>query len=845
MGYNRGMRVEMIIARRELRGDKRLFAMSALTTAMAAALLSATLSLADFFRDSFNREARALLGGDAAVRILSRDFSENELAWLRENSAQLSRVNVARVLASAEADARLASLKSVDAHYPLAGKVEMSRGAFSPGALSGGRNDNGEWPAIVAPGLLELLEVPDGGSFSAAGLTLRIVGVMTREPDPDRRMWVGAPSVLISDAAMAASGLLGPGGVVERHARVLLRGNESADEWRSRLEAAFPNNDWRARTPEQAAGGARRFVERMRKFLALASLAAMLVAGIGAGGAVAAFLRARMRAVAVLKMLGARAEVVRRAYLFLSLLFVFVGAVVGIVVGELAVMQVAPKLSANLPFPLQPAWSWSAALRSLFIAMLTGVAFAAPPIARFARLNPAALFNAGGREDDLPSASFRDWLLAGSAAAGVTILAPLEWSEKILMLYVALAAGGLWVLANGLTRSAEALAPRFGGAVRLGLLAVARNRRQAAGCVVSFGLGVAVLTAATDAEANFRVAINDALRTEAPTFYMLGAREEQLQPLRDEFAKYDSDSRLRALPYLRARITELDGVAASELAESAPDDVDWVVRGERALTWVADDSYIGASYVTRGKLWDETESRPQASFDEEAAAAFNVELGDEIVLNILGRPLTVVVTSLREIEWRTFDINFVIILSERPFGNAPHSYMGAAFVDGESADAARNAAAKLFPNVALLDMGRLFDAAGRLLNLVGAVLRVVGLMMLLGGFPIVAAAIVGAQRRRLREASVLRLIGTRRGLIVGAGAAEFAALGLLSAVPAALLGMAASYAAVEQVFELSWTPQWPPALLLVVGATVVFLAAGSAGIARAVLDPPMGRLRNE
>ena len=836
------MRIELTIARREFRGDKRLFAMSALTAAMAAALLSATLSLADVFHGAFERESRALLGGDVALRLSQREFNADEIAWLQNNTRKTSRVNAARALAAANDNARLARLKSVDQNYPLAGKVHLRNQAYSHSIIAE-KNPDGTWPALVASGLMEVLEIEVGDDFSVAGLKLKAAAAFVREPDPDRRLWFGAPLVMISDDAMRESGLLGPGGVVERHLRANIPENETPKEWRDRLNAAFPDHDWRARTPDQAAGGARRFIERMQKFLALASLAAMLVAGVGAGGAVSAFLRARMRAIAVLKMLGARAEVVQRVYLFLSLSFVAVGALVGVVVGELAVMLSAPRLSPNLPIPLSGEWSWPAAARSFLTAMLTGFAFAAPPVARFARLNPAALFNAGGREDDLPALTKRDWALSAAAVAGVAILAPLEWSEKILLAYVALAAGGLWVLALLLARGAESLAPRCKGALRLGLLSVARNRRQAAGCVVSFGLGVAVLTATMDAEANFRNAISTALRAEAPTFYMLGAREEQLGPLEEEFAKLDPNARMRALPYLRGRITHLAGVAVSDLTPSQRQD--WVVRGERALTWIEDDSYIGASKVIAGKIWDENETRPQASFDADAVDDFGIALGDELVLNILGRPLTVVVTSLREIDWRTFDINFVLFLSERPFGNVPYSHMGAVFMSEEAAGSAQRISAKRFPNVALLDMGVLFDSAGRLLNLVGAVLRAVGFFMLLGGFPIVAAALVGAHRRRLREAAVLRLLGTRRRLIVGAGVWEYSAMALLAAVPAACLGLAASYAAVEEVFELAWSPQWSAALGLVFGAVAVFLFAGAAGLSTAAKEPPLNRLRNE
>ena len=70
---------------------------------------------------------------------------------------------------------------------------------------------------------------------------------------------------------------------------------------------------------------------------------------------------------------------------------------------------------------------------------------------------------------------------------------------------------------------------------------------------------------------------------------------------------------------------------------------------------------------------------PQVSFDAEAGRAFGLKIGDTVRLNILGRSYEAHISNFREIEWGSFDINFVMLFSEQPFGNVPHSHLGAVF----------------------------------------------------------------------------------------------------------------------------------------------------------------------
>ncbi|MBE8159022.1 MAG: hypothetical protein HAW59_06520, partial [Betaproteobacteria bacterium] len=577
-----------------------------------------------------------------------------ELNWLQQNSGALSTVQIAAALALAGDGNQMVRLKIADGAYPLYGRLEMANGGEKNLAkiLSAGADADGAYPAAVAADLPALLNIKTGDVFSAAGITLRIAELITREPDPDSRIWMSSPLVLAGAGAGAA--LPGVGLLSEHFVRARLPAGESETAWKTRLKNAFPDADWRVRGAQQAAPGLRRFVERMRRFLSLMALAAILTAGVGIHGAAAAFMRARMRAIAVVKMLGGGARFIARVYLKIALLFIIGGATAGALAGAAALFWAAPYLSASLPLELAPEWPQAAFFKALFSATALGAAFVILPVLRAGRANPLALFNAGGNEISAPPVSRRDILFAAAVWIPLALLLPLEWREKFAAVGIAAAAALVYLLSILCAQLAGIAAKRIPPPVSWGLLAVARNRRQTASGVVSLGAGMAALIAILNIEDNFAARIDDTLTREAPSLYLMGIRREQHKPLAQTLAAAAPKSRLRAIPFLRGKIKSIGGRTAEDIADGAHEGLRWILRGERGLTWT-DGSYIGESEVSAGKLWDDSEARPQASFDAAAAAAFGVSLGDNLELNILGKRLTVVITSFRDIDWQSFD----------------------------------------------------------------------------------------------------------------------------------------------------------------------------------------------
>ncbi len=838
------MSAESLILRGELRGEKKLYILAALTTAFATAALTLVLSIGDTFERSFASSAKTLLGGDISVRLRQRDFTADELKWLRENSLNSSLIRTAGVLAISGDNSQMTRVKAADSAYPLYGELRLQNGDANDlqNLLNASSDESGIYPAAVDGGLLELLNLSIGDTFQAVGLTLRIADIVTQEPDPDERVWMSAPLILTGSRAADDGHLSGSGMLSSRYVRILLPENETTEEWQKRLSTAFPAADWQVRKSQRSLPGLRRFVSRMRNFLSIMSLAAMIIAGIGVGGAASAFLRARTRAIAVIKMLGGDSKLITRVYLKMAALFIVSGAIIGAFIGATLLFWFSPYLSSSLPLKLSPEWPWSALLKAIIVATAMGAAFIILPVLRAGRVNPLTLFKAD--DNDSTPLTKRDFLIGACLWTAVFVIIPLSYREKIAAIGILGAAAIIYALSVLCARFAgAAVFKTMPPAISWGLLAISRNRHQTASGIVSLSIGMALLIAILNMEGNFSARIDDTLRQQAPTFYLVGIQQGQEEELEKTLVAAVPNATLRSIPFIRGRIKSIGGRDADTI--DAPDSLNWILNGSRGLTWTGDDGYIGASQVSEGTLWDKNEQRPQASFDAEAAEAFGMKLGDELVINILGEPLTVIITSLRDINWQSFDINFVIILDRRPFGSIPYSLMGTTFTPPKDESAAKLAVVRKFPNITPISTGAVFDMAQRLLKNISLLLQAAAIFMLIGAAPVVIAALMDGQRRRVRDAITLRLLGAPISSLIGKGLTEFATIAAVALLPALIFGMLASKLTVEHIFELEWQINRGSPLLVAAAGFILFSLIGSFSIAKWVRQPPLAVIRND
>ena len=154
------------------------------------------------------------------------------------------------------------------------------------------------------------------GSPSASA-TIEVTAVIKNEPDKLASGIGFGPRVIISEAALRATGLLVPGSLVRWNYRLKLP--DSSDRAAEAVIAAagkeLPDAGWQIRTRTNASPQLERNVERFTQFLTLVGLTALLVGGVGVANAVKSHIDRKRDVIATLKALGATGGRVFAIYL--------------------------------------------------------------------------------------------------------------------------------------------------------------------------------------------------------------------------------------------------------------------------------------------------------------------------------------------------------------------------------------------------------------------------------------------------------------------------------------------------------------------------------------------------
>ncbi len=844
-GHLRDLRIAWAIARRELRdslgrglgGFRILIACLALGVAAIAAV-GATRAAVE---DGIARDAKRIAGGDLEARLLYREATPEQQAAFQA-LGRVARIAEMRTMARVGERRQLAALKAVDAGYPLYGGLTLAP-ALTPEAAFGVRD--GAYGAAVDQAFLDATGLSLGAAFVLNRTRFVARAVVTEEADRSIGLLSLGPRVLIDHAALAATGLTAPGALVTWRYRIALPPEQSALAAKQTLADAFGDPGWRLTTYQDAAPNLRRTIDRLALFLTLASLAALLVGGVGAANAVKAYMDGRARTVAILKCLGAPAHIIFNAYLMQIGLIAGAATLLGALAGGLAPLALAGPLGQMLGVRLEvSAALWPLVLAFVF-GMLTALVFALWPLAAAERLPAARLIGGAalGVSGIRPKRS-RIALLAlgGLALAGLAVVTAADrWVAAGFAVGASLAALVFLGAAYGLIRLARRL-PRLGGPLwRLALSGLSRPGAPTLSIAVSLGLGLAALTATTLTEASFRHQLDGALAAEAPTFFFIDIQPDQRDGFRAILAGIPGVTAESEAPMLRARIVRINGTPAAEAV--IEDDVKWAIRNERGLTFAA--APPANATLTAGAWWaSDYAGPPLISFDANIAKGFGIGVGDTLTFNLLGREITATIASLRDVDYGAFAMNFSTIFDPATLAPAPHTILATASAPPDLETRVTREVTDAFPNVTVIRVSDAVTLAKSLLGKIGGALAAVAGVAVIAGTLTLAGAVVASQRRRTQEAVLLKTAGATRGQILAAQTMEFALIGGMTAVLAVAVGAAGAWAIATFLLNAPFAPEIAAAALPAALALVLAVAAGAIGVWRALGVPAAPLLRN-
>ena len=826
-------------AARELRGGLRGFRVFLACLALGVAAIAAVGTVRAGIEAGLKRDGAALLGGDAEVEFTYRFAREAELAWLLSISDQVSETVDFRSMVVVDRDGEtergLTQIRAVDNLYPLIGAVQLD----PPIPLQQSLSDYG---GVMERVLADRLALSPGDTFLLGEQSFTLRAILDRYPDNAAGGFGLGPRTIVLTDDLAQSGLIAEGTLFSTQYRLDLPDGTDLQALEDSAETQFRDSGLRWRDSRRGAGGVEQFVDRIGAFLILVGLSGLAVGGVGVSAAVRAYLAGKTEVIATLKTVGATRRVIFQTYFIQIGVLTLLGIVLGLLLGASLPVLFAPLIEARLPIPAVFAVYPAPLIEAAVYGILAALVFTLWPLAKTEDIRAATLFrDAFSSSATVPALRY---LIAILVLLAALIGAAIWFSGTVfLTLWTAGGIAGALIILVIAAFVIRWVAQRFRKptrgrpALRLAFGSIGARGGEATSVVLSLGLGLTVLAAVGQIDGNLRSSFSNDLPEVAPSYFFVDIQPDQIDGFRARLDGDDAVSRVDTAPMLRGIITQINGQPAEEVSGGH-----WVTQGDRGITYA--DAQPTGTVVTEGEWWPAGyNGPPQISFSAEEAAEMNLQLGDMMTVNVLGRDFTAEVTSFRDVSWEDAGIGFVLAMNQSALAGAPHSWISTVYAEEEAEAAILRDLATAYPNITAI---RIRDAIDQVIELVGgisAATRYGALITLVTGFLVLIGAAAAGERARTFESAVLKTLGAPRRRIMTSFALRAAILGLAAGLVALVAGILGGWAVSTFIMETDYSIIWSNALLIIGGGVLASLLAGLAFAWRPLSAKPAQVLR--
>lgn len=809
-------------ARRELRGGLKGFRIFLACLALGVSAIAAVGTVRTAIEAGLAREGAALLGGDAELELTYRFANDTERAWMKAAALQVSEIADFRSMAVVGDERGLTQVKAVDTNYPLIGEVGLEPSMPISDALA----EQSVLPgAVMERVLIDRLGLATGDVFKLGTQEFRLTAALTHEPDSAGGGFGLGPRIIVRKDALEASGLLGEGTLFSSKYRLELDEGADLDGLSAKASAEFAQSGLRWRDARNGAPGVAQFVDRLGAFLVLVGLSGLAVGGVGVSAAVGSYLKGKTSVIATLRTLGAERAVIFQTYFIQIGILSILGIAIGLVLGALAPLALAPLITARLPIPAEFAIYPKPLVEAALYGVLTALIFTTWPLSRTENIRAATLFrDAGQAGPRLPALRY----IVATVVLLIVLLAMASWFSGTVFLTL-WTAGGIFgalillVAAAYLIRViAKRIAPLTRGraSLRWALGAISGPREEAISVVLSLGLGLSILAAVGQIDGNLRGAIARDLPSVAPSYFFVDIQKDQMPGYLERLNNDPTVSRIDSAPMLRGIITQINGLPASEVAGDH-----WVLEGDRGITYSTE--LPDNTRLLAGEWWDaDYTGPPLVSFAAEEAEEMGLKLGDTVTVNILGRDFTAEISSLREVDFSTAGIGFIMSMNPSALSGAPHSFISTVYATPASEAQILRDLSSAFPNITAIRVGDAIERVSSVLAGLAAAVSYGAAATLLTGFLVLIGASAAGEQARTFEAAVLRTLGATRRMILLSFALRAAFLGGAAGLVALGAGILGGWAVSTFVMETSYDVIWGNALAIIFGGILATLLSG-------------------
>lgn len=834
------------MAWRDSRGNRRRLFLAVSTVAFGLAALVAITSFGANVREAVHNQAKVLLGAD--LLLSSRQpfdaDTEAEIAAIGGEQSREVRCNSMAYFPKS-GGTRLVQVRALAGGFPYYGALETSPPEAAQ-TLALGPN------ALVDDSLLYQFDAAIGDTVKIGAFSFTIVGRLQKIPGEAGAASLIGPRVYIPLSYFPQTSLIQEGSMVTYRVYLKLPKETDPDQLLETLQPHLNAHRLEGDTVQKRAASIGRMMDNLTRFLNLTGFIALLLGGIGVASAIHVYISEKVATVAVLRCLGSSASRTFAVYAVQAAVLGLGGSLLGALLG-VGIQQIFPRLLEDfLPVRIETAIAWSALGQSLVVGMGIVLLFTTLPLLAVRQVSPLQVLRSSYDEQPQPRRDPLHRFIVFLLLLSIVIFAIIHTEHWTYGLWFCAALGGAFLALVGLAKAiillTRAYVPQSWPYVwRQGLANLHRPRNQTVLLVLALGLGAFLLLTLQLMQQTLVRQVSRGKDAHQSNLILFDIQTDQREAVHQLVRSFSLPIPQEA-PMVTMRLSAVKGKSVEELRNnSQPESSEWALQHEYRATYRK--HLIDTETLIAGTWQEEITNdftTPLISLEEEVARALGVTVGDRLVFDVQGVPMTVTITSIRKVDWQQIKPNFFVVFPLGVLEAAPQTHLLVTRTPSSEVSAAvQRAVVQQFPNVSALDLTSVLHTLDTLLGRITFAIRFMALFSIAAGVFVLVNAVITSRRQRIQESVLLRTLGASRTQIRQILLIEYLFVGSFAVMNGALLAILASWGLSRWVFEATFTLDilsLAVALVVVVGLTVLIGALGNRNV---VNRPPLEVLRSE
>jgi len=822
-------------------GRKLVLFMASIVLGIAAVV--SIQSFGENLKENISLQSKSLMGAD--YKIDTNKPPNEKIKGIIDSlgSANSKEISFASMAAFPKTGAaKLVQVRGIEGGFPFYGDLETE-----PARAASQYQELGA--ALVDATVMLQLGIQPGDSIKVGTVSLPIAGALKSVPGSTAIFSSIAPPVIVPHRFITETGLVQQGSRIN-YAYYFIAGPDMDMEQLDKtlgpvIDAQDADLDTHVSTSERLG----RQYDNFGKFLNLVAFIALLLGCVGIASAINIYIKGKLRAVAVLKCIGATRRQTFLIYLIQIAVMGLLGGIIGTGLGLLLQELFPLFLGDLLPVDVEMSFSPQVILMGLLLGIFMSVLFALYPLMGTLYISPLQALRV---QDEGPSKSGKAGLLV---LVGIFLFVFIFsfWLLKDWRYALAFVGGIIItfsILAGVAKLFMKAIKKYFpsswGFPARQSLLNLFRPQNQTLTLVLAIGVGTFLISTLYFTKDVLLAQASLETNSNSLNMILLDVQTEQ----KEAITKTITGNNLPVLddiPIVTMRVQSLAGIPVNAIRKDTSSSVNgWILDHEFRVTYR--DSLIASETLEQGKWTTEvgkTDLVPISISDNFAKDA-NVKVGDKISFNVQGVLLNTVVGSVRTVDWSRMQLNFSIVFPKGVLEDAPQFRVLTTKVPNEEASAGlQTELVRKFPNVSIIDLRQVLSVIEGLLNKISWIINFMAFFSILTGIIVLLGAVRTSKYQRIKESVLLRTLGAKSDQILKILALEYMYLGVLGALSGILLSTISSQLLAWLVFDSPFIPSMFPFLVLFPGITLLVMIIGLANSISVIKSPPLEVLRKE